>query len=394
MTDKEQEIIAKLESMMDHDVYYDTGRVMSSTCTKPHEFALKVFRRYQLANLGDPSLFPGAKNVERLALRKIASLLHHPFVDVREPIGHFVSGGSEANLTALWAARNTWRKNRASKGTSNGILVAAESAHLSVEKAADLLGLRLVKVPLDEDHQMNVEWIQENLDPSKIVALSATAGTTMLGVVDPLRELSEYCIDHDIWLHVDAAIGGFIFPFYPLIGRKEVMFDFRLEGVRSITADVHKMGMCPVPGGTVLFRNSKDLENITFHLPYLLPASRMQSTMSGTRSAGSAIAFYALHELLGNDGFAEIVKNCLENVEYLKNEMKKRNMQPVIDPPPMNILGLVPVTERIKKVLELMYLRKWRVAEVDGVLRFVIMPHLKRKHLLEFLDDWDNTIAL
>ncbi len=391
MKRKEHEILDEIKRITTNDVYYDTGRVLSSTCTTPHEFALSVFRRYQLANLGDPGLFPGAKRIERLALQQIASLLHHPAPISTEQLGHFVTGGSEANLTALWAARNRWRKHHTSKGMNQGLIVTAESAHLSIDKAADMLGLKIVKVPLTNGYVMDVEWLQEHVNPNEVVAISATAGTTLLGAIDPIHELSDYCVDHDIWLHVDAAIGGFVFPFYPLIGRKEVSFDFKLEGVQSITSDVHKMGLCPVPGGTVIFRDPIDLENITFHLPYLLPEARTQSTVTGTRTAGAAIAFYALYQLLGDKGFAQIVAECLENVTFLKDQLVKRGLRPVIEPP-MNILGVKFTTDALKRILKCMHQKKWRVAEVHGILRFVIMPHVKRDHLIQFLEDWDRCV--
>lgn len=393
MIGRKEEIREIIKKITSDDVYYEMGKVLSSTCTTPHEFALQLFREYQLANLGDPGLFPGAKRIEQLAIHQIAELLHHPdHEDVDRLLGHFVTGGSEANLTALWAARNWWRKKKGTTANRDGIIVAAESVHLSIDKAADLLGLELVKVPLTENHQMDVQWLQDHVNPQHVVAISATAGTTLLGASDPIAELSEYCMDHDLWLHVDAAIGGFIFPFYPLIGRKSVAFDFNLEGVRSMTADVHKMGMCPVPGGTVIFRSADYLKTITHHLPYLLPQARMQSTVTGTRTAGSAVAFYGLYQLLGKEGFAQIVAECLENVAFLKEQMIKRGFKPVIDPP-MNILGVVPVSRETQAILRCLYQKKWRVAEVNGILRFVIMPHVKRAHLIQFLNDWDECNA-
>ncbi len=385
----EEEILDSLEKYMSTDVYYEEGRVLSSTCTNPHPFALRVFRRFQLANLGDPGLFPGAKLLEKQALRIIGELFHHPHLEQDHQIGHFVTGGTEANLTALWTARNRWLAASKTRDRSKATIVAAESAHLSIEKTANMLNVSLLKVPVTEDHVFDVDWMMEHVDPRNVVAIVATAGTTLLGAIDPIRELSEYSADNDVWLHVDAAIGGFILPFYPLLGRGEVLFDFQLEGVRSITADVHKMGMCPVPGGTVVFRDPEDLKHITFYLPYLLPEARVQSTMTGTRTAGAAIAFHALYQLLGREGFASTVKECLENTNVLKEQMIQKGLNPVIEPP-MNILGFQPVTENTKRILKRLHDRRWRISEVKGILRFVLMPHVKRHHLISFLVDWDE----
>src|SRR5690606_28383669 len=119
--------------------------------------------------------------------------------------GHSVTGGTEANLMAMRAARNM-------SETKKPEIIVPRSAHFSFRKAADILRLELREAELDDNYRVDTSSVSD-LISDDTVAVVGVAGTTELGMIDPIPELSEICLEEGIHLHVDAAFGGFIIPF-------------------------------------------------------------------------------------------------------------------------------------------------------------------------------------
>ena len=179
--DKEY-ILKELEEFHSKDYKYSDGRILGSMCTEAHPFAKEVFFKFLDSNLGDPGLFKGTRQIEKEVIKSIGSLL-----SIDEPYGNIVTGGTEANLMAIRAARNHARKY---KGIENGEIIIPESAHFSFKKAADFMNLKIVEAKLDDNYKIDVESVKESISPNT-VAIVAIAGTTELGLIDPIEELSE-----------------------------------------------------------------------------------------------------------------------------------------------------------------------------------------------------------
>jgi glutamate/tyrosine decarboxylase-like PLP-dependent enzyme len=123
------------------------------------------------------------------------------------------------------------------------------------------------------------------------------------GVIDPIGEIGKLAERHDLWLHVDACVGGWLAPFFRRIGRPVPDFDFAVPAVRSISADPHKFGFCPKPASTVLFRDREDMERAKF-VADAWPAGVYQTaTLAGTRPAGSVAGAWAVINHLGTSGY-------------------------------------------------------------------------------------------
>ncbi len=123
---------------------------------------------------------------------------------------------------AMRAPRNYAREH---KGIVNGEIIIPESAHFSFNKAADMLNLKIVQVDLDENYKMDINSLKNSITENT-VAIVAIAGTTELGLIDSIEEISKIAKEHDIYLHVDAAFGGFSIPFLKLAGYDFPKFDF------------------------------------------------------------------------------------------------------------------------------------------------------------------------
>ncbi|MDR0901096.1 MAG: tyrosine decarboxylase MfnA [Methanobrevibacter sp.] len=371
----EKEILEELSKYKDKDLDYDDGRILGSMCTKPDPLAKEVFCDFLDSNLGDPGLFKGTQTLEEEVIADIGS-----FLSLEKPYGNIVTGGTEANLMAMRAARNIARDE---KNITKGEIIVPKSAHFSFKKASDILGLKLVEADLDENYKIAIDSVKENINENTI-AIVGIAGTTELGMIDPIEELSEIAISNDIYLHVDAAFGGFSIPFLNNIGYKLPNFDFSYNGVSSITVDPHKMGLAPIPSGCILFREKKYLNAMTVEAPYL--TSKEQSTIVGTRLGAPAASTWAVMKYMGETGYEELANECMINTQFLADALKKEDFELACEPE-LNIIGFnhpkIP-TDELAKMLED---KGWMVStsSYPKAIRIVLMAHISHIHLTGFL---------
>jgi tyrosine decarboxylase/aspartate 1-decarboxylase len=367
-------LLRELEAKLGEDLTYESGRILGSMCTKPHIFAERVYRQYLEKNLGDPGLFPATQQIERETIQMLGSLLGNPDVT-----GHIITGGTEANILAIWAARNLHKAHQ-------GEIIVPASAHHSFDKAADLLGCTLTRVRLNDAYQVDPVAVKEAIT-SRTFAIVGIAGTTELGVVDPITELAEIAEQHNLHLHIDAAFGGFVIPFLGRAAREKLDFDFRLSGVSSITMDPHKMGMCPIPAGGILFRDEQIASAISTNFTYLCGGETVHQTIVGTRSGASSLATWAMLKHLGRSGYRKTVKECMKITRQLVTGIEGINGLEIVKPPTMNVVGIKSDVVDIDVLAQNIRVMKWAVALFPKHIRVVAMPHIKATHISNFLKD-------
>jgi len=369
-----KEVLQELDLRLGKDFTYESGRIIGSMCNYPHPLARKVYARFMEKNLGDSGLFPATAELEEETVQIIGGLLSN-----EKASGHIISGGTEGNILALWAAKKSAKKEKCE-------VIVPASAHCSFDKASDLLDIKIVRVRLNSKFQVDTDAVAKAINPNTI-AVVGIAGTTGLGTVDPIDELSEIALDNGLYLHVDAAFGGFVLPFLKELGHDIPIFDFQAPGVCSITVDSHKMGLAPIPAGGILFRNEKIKENISWNISYLAGGEAKNATIVGTRSGASVIAVWSLIRHLGREGYTRIIKRCMRLTWKLAEEIPKIQGLEVITEPTMNIIGLTSHTLDIKQVARHLRLKGWAVALFPRHIRIVAMPHVREEHVDEFLED-------
>jgi len=370
----EQEVWDLLEAFYSKDWHFRDGRTVGSMCTAPHPLAIRAHMRFIESNLGNAGLYPGTQEMEEHIFHMLGEMLSNPSVT-----GHIVGGGTEANITALWIARNLTGKRE---------VIFGETAHFSFGKAVDLLNLEPVLVGLDDEFKVDIAEVEDRLSEDTL-AIVGVAGTTELGVVDPMEELARIAADN-CYLHVDAAFGGFVLPFLERLGRPAPPFDFSIEGVSSVAVDPHKMGLSTIPSGAILFRHREGVDRISVEAPYL--TVKDQSSLSGTRCSAAVASTYAVMMHLGMEGYSKVVDECMKNTEYLAEGIAKAGGELVIDPP-MNIVAFR--TSDNKNVISEMSERGWCLSRTKHpeAVRMVIMPHIKREHAEALMADLEEVMA-
>ncbi|MFX1366755.1 MAG: tyrosine decarboxylase MfnA [Promethearchaeota archaeon] len=375
---EKQEILKILERKLERDFSYNSGSILGSMCTEPLDFGVEVYTKYISKNLGDPGLFLGTTALEEELVSEIGELFSGKNI-----IGSFTTGGSEANLIAMRIAKVL------KKDIANPEVVVPCSAHISFDKAADLLGIKLRKANLNDNFELDLAHFESLLN-NNTCGVVGVAGTTSLGLIDPIEEIGKLTEENDIFFHVDAAFGGFVLPFLKKLNYTIPNWDFYVKTVDSITADPHKMGLGIIPSGGFFIRDSSILQKTGFEIPYLAGGNFKHFHIVGTRPGGTVIAFWAIMKYLGINGFIKIVKKCMDNTIYLAEHINEIKGIKLATNPTMNVVGITTESgESICKIDEELRKRNYMLGKFDdfNLIRIVIMPHIQRIHLKSFIED-------
>jgi tyrosine decarboxylase/aspartate 1-decarboxylase len=374
LNDIYDEIIEELDSYHKKDFSFQSGRILGSMCTVPHPIAREAYMIFLDTNLGDPGLFPGSKQIEKKYIAFVQSLLHAP----SSSGGHIVSGGTEGNITAMWVAKQL---------TGNNEIIIPASAHFSFQKIASLMNMKLKPIPLSRSFTMDVSQIKKKVT-SNTAAVVGIAGSTDLGNIDPVPEIAEFCDDQHIFLHVDAAFGGFVIPFLQNLGYTIPKFDFMLDGVSSISTDAHKMGYAAIPLGVVIFKEKTWLDEISVRSQCI--SSKKQAGILGTRSGGPVAAAYAVSRYLGVEGYTQVVKGCMQTTQYAVEKIRSIGLSLVTEPM-LNVIAVkLKNPSKVEKALEE---EGWKVNSIDHLssIRIVCMPQITKAIIDEFIPVLEKT---
>ncbi len=360
-----EEVLRELKKFRENDMDYRDGMIMSSMCTPPFldsDKLKKIFEVFYAVNIGDSRISRGSQELERKVIQRIGGFLGN-----KKAEGYITTGGTESNIFAIMYARMLGKRE---KRISKGNIVVPDSAHFSFQKI-EMMGIEVRRAELNPDRTVNVESLKKLMDDNTF-AVVGIAGNTEYGRIDDIEAIGEICYDRDIFLHIDAAFGGFVVPFIDKKYRKKLYglksFDFSIEGVSSITVDPHKMGMSIIPSGGILFRKMKDVFDLK---PHYIQA---RCTLTGTRSAFPVAVTYATLELMGVSGFRKVVGGCIANTLYFREELERRGIE-TLDPT-LNILNF-----KLENLPEGYAVSSTR----EGYRRAVIMPHVKREDIDRFI---------
>ncbi|MCG9693525.1 putative pyridoxal-dependent aspartate 1-decarboxylase [Vibrio sp. Isolate22] len=286
-------------------------------------------------------------------------------------LGAFCSGGTIANITALWVARNNALKAQGSfKGVEKeglfkamkhydyeGLaILVSERGHYSLKKAADVLGIGqegLVSVKTDNDNRICTDDLRlkiEQLKQNKIkpFAVIGVAGTTETGNIDPLRDIAEVCAESDCHFHVDAAWGG-----ATLMSNNHRHLLDGIELADSVTIDAHKQLYIPMGAGMVLFKKPDAMTAIEHHAQYILRKGSKDlgsHTLEGSRS-GMAMLVYAAMHIISRPGYELLIDQSINKARYFADLIKEQDDFELVSEPELCLLTYRYVPEAVKAAL-------------------------------------------
>lgn len=296
------EILTRLQELRDADAPTHGGHVLSyvydSGLAALDELASAAIQMVQPVNGLDPTTFISVAVMEREVLGFARGILHGD----SDVVGTVTSGGTESCLLAVKTARDNWRIAHPDAGMPR--LLAPATVHAAFQKAADYFGLELDLVPVGESGTCEASALIERMgDDVALVVVSAPSYP--FAALDPVAEVAAAAAERGIACHVDACIGGWVLPWLDT-----APWDFRVPGVTSVSADLHKFGYAP-KGASVLLQRGRDRQRAQYFAttrwsgyPVVNP------TMLGSKSAGALAASWAIIHALGVNGYAELAAAC------------------------------------------------------------------------------------
>jgi sphinganine-1-phosphate aldolase len=248
---------------------------------------------------------PYMQTIEQEVLSMGVSLLHPGETST----GNFTSGGTESNFSAIHAARNWAREHLPHIKRPN--IVAPHTIHPSFQKGARYLDMEVITTPLDENGRGVPGNIAAAINENTVM-IAASAPSWHYANIDPIPEIGQIAEERGLWMHVDGCVGGYISPFLEKLGVELIPWDFRVPGVRSISADLHKFGYCQKPASTIFWREAsyQDYHYVSVDDPYL--GTYKLAGFSGSRSAGPIFAAWAVMTYLGEEGYLRLTRRLLE----------------------------------------------------------------------------------
>ncbi|HAS12889.1 MAG TPA: aspartate aminotransferase family protein [Acidimicrobiaceae bacterium] len=331
------DVIADLAAKRDDDVRWRDGRTFGLVFDGGpgvHEAAERAAMLYLHENALNTMAFPSLGRIQSEVVGWTADLLHGPDTAA----GFLTSGGTESILCGVKAARE---RGRTERGITAPEMIVAESAHAAFHKAAHLFGIALHKVPVRDDWTADVDAMAEHVNDNTVLVVGS-APQYPQGVMDPIPEIAALAASVDANCHVDACMGGFVLPFAEMLGRPVPPWDFRVEGVSSISADIHKLGYAPKGVSVILHRTKELRAHQTFVFDGWLGGFYASPNLQGTRSGVPMAAAWAVMQHLGTDGYQGLTRTVLDNADAMRAGIRAIDGLTVLGDPTYHLLAVAP----------------------------------------------------
>ncbi len=277
----------------------------------------EVNRRYLFGNALNPFKFQELAALQDDVVSITGGLLHHG----EGGGGTMTSGGTESILMSMLVNR----ERAYLRSIKRPQIMVPASAHPAYSKAAHYFGMGVVRVPLDADYRADVRAAESLIGPDTAVVV-ASAFSYPYGVMDPVEELAALAAEHGVGCHVDACIGGFVLPFLERLGHDVPPWDFRVEGVTEISADVHKYGYCPKGASVVLHRDADWFGHQVFLYDNWGSGLYGSPGIAGARPAAPIATAWAALTYLGEAGYVEIMRDLMATTAEVRARASTRPM--------------------------------------------------------------------
>lgn len=378
----EGEILAEIRALVADDPWRVEGDFALAYAGPPHPIAAHAARlaRGSIFVEWVEDMYPAAFRLEKEAVSMMASLLGAP-----DGVGFLTTGGTESNISAVRLARDI-----AGAAARRPEFVLPTSGHFSFRLAAQLLGVRIRDLPIDEATMRPRVEVLPRLVNRNTIGIACSAPEGAFGQLDPVEELADFAERRGLYLHVDAAFGGFILPFLRDLGEPVPPFDFSLPGVTTMSTDGHKLGLMPLTTGFFLVRDRELLAHIPSDVTML-------HTITSTKPGGTAAAAWAVLRAQGWDGYRRTVRRAMRTVRVLADGIAAIPQLRVVMPPFITVLCFTSDTLDVAAVHDGLRQRGFgsSYGPINGtpIVRLSISPYRTVRQARAFLAALRDTVA-
>lgn len=351
------DVLEALESLRSQDVDWRAGRAFSlaySAGDTVLALAEEAYRRFSGENALNTSAFPSLRIMQAQVVDVVRTWVNGD----DKVAGFMTSGGTESLLLAVRAAVK--RSEREGRRRERPNMVLPASAHAALEKAADYFGVESRRVPVATDWRADVGAMSERIDENTVL-LVGSAPQYPQGVVDPIPQLAHVAARHGINLHVDACMGGVTLPYLERSGLGVAPWDFRVEGVTSISVDLHKYGYTSKGAGVLLHRNKVLRNDQVFVTDRWLGGIYGSSGILGTKSGGSIAAAWAVMRHLGDEGYQRLADSARSvTLKIVDHVMEHTPLRPLA-PPDSTLVALASSSLSVHALADVLAESGWYV---------------------------------
>jgi sphinganine-1-phosphate aldolase len=327
------DVLERLRAMQAGDVPVHGGRTLAYVYDSGLAEADRVGREAVAAYAGsnglDPTAFPSLLTMENEVVGFAAGLLDAPDTGV----GTVTSGGTESVLLAVQGARDS------RPDVVRPRMVLPSTAHAAFHKAAHYFGVEAVLVDVGPDFRADAAAMAAAIDDDTVLVV-ASAPSYAHGVVDPVTEIAAAAAARGVRCHVDACIGGWVLPYAERLGRPVPPWTFAVDGVTSISVDLHKYAYAP-KGSSILMHRTPELRRPQFFASADWPGYTMLNpTMQSTKSGGPLAGAWAVVNTIGDEGYLELARQVFDGIDRLVAGVREIPSLRVVAQPDSTLVAL------------------------------------------------------
>lgn len=384
-----EDLLKNMQSLQANDVNWREGRNSSLVYFIGDESTKVIsdaYTMYASTNGLSPLSFPSLKKFESEVVAMSKGLLGGDDYSV----GNMTSGGTESIFMALKTAREWAKENKPE--IKDPEIILPNTIHPAFDKTANYLSLKTVKVQVDEDFRADIEETRKAINKNTILIVGSAPAYPQ-GVIDPISGLAKLAQDNGILMHVDACLGGFLLPFIKKLGYEVPPFDFSVEGVTSISADIHKYGYGPRGTSVILYRSAELRQHQYFSYSDWPGGLYGSPTMSGSRPGGAIAAAWAVINYLGEEGYLRLANIVMKTTQKLIDGINNIPQLKVLGKPNMSVFSYTSDSLDIYGIGEEMTKRGWSLdrQQLPSSLHMMVTP-AHEKVADKFLQDLEDSV--
>ncbi|XP_076165683.1 sphingosine-1-phosphate lyase [Ptiloglossa arizonensis] len=375
------------------DYDWSNGKVSGAVYTINTKLSHLMGNIYGIASYTNPlhpDVFPGVCKMEAEVVRMACDLFHGD----ESTCGTMTTGGTESILLACKTYRDYARYM---KGIKNPEMVMPVTAHSAFDKAAQYLKIKVRLVPVNpHSYTVSIKQMKRAITRNTIMLVGSTPNFPY-GTMDNIQAISELGLKYDIPVHVDACLGGFLLCFMPDAGFTVPLFDFKLPGVTSISADTHKYGFAPKGSSLILYRN-KTYRHHQYTISTDWPGGIYGSpTVNGSRAGGVIASCWATFMYFGHNGYLEATKQIIETAKYIEQGLRKIQGIFIFGTPATSVIALGSNDFHIYKLSEHLNTKGWNLNTLQfppGIHLCVTYVHTQPGVADQFLKDVETELSI
>ncbi len=329
-------LLNSMQQLIKHDANYKDGKIWSLVYYSGDElsdFLQKAYCERWNESSANEDLFPAIVELEK----EVISIASHLLNGNENTCGNITSGGTESILLAIKTARDYARITK--PHITHPEIILPATAHPAFFKAAKYFDIKPITVVVDSDFRADILAIKNNITSNTILVMGSAPNYPQ-GVVDPIAEIAQLALEYNLWCHVDACVGGFLLPFVKKAGFPVPDFDFCVEGVTSISADIHKYGYAARGASLVLYKNKALYQYQAYSADDWYGKKYISNTLLGARPAGPIVAAWSILQCLGEEGYLKLANEVMHTASKIKNAIASIPELKILGNPSACVLGI------------------------------------------------------